>query len=406
MRTRLFLAALACVALTTRASAQGVSFSSSSLDQFINGLKAERTELDKVGGQLKELDDKIAKFRECSGLLSEAGGGKTGLAAKIAMKAKCGATSDEGMLKDRAKLLVQPEKVGASTAGMKASDYAYMKERATGYVNGMRNFSSAELAALDARKTDLATALGLSLAAASSEDRGTGSGGGLSGRIGNAISSRVRMFTPDMTWAYVGYLWGLMYMSGATMFETAYQPGQWTQWTIIDSSQPNDKLVLERALLSREADGSEWWRIKTINVAREGTDTIIIESQFKKMDANGMAMQVVRMRGKMPGDTEGKELMVPQSMSMLSMSAFPFKPTTESIAGATVGTETVRAGGSSYSAKRVRFGAGGGSMEWWLAEKAPGGVVRVQFTGQEKNEKWTMEMTGAGAGAKSELGVK
>jgi hypothetical protein len=91
---------------------------------------------------------------------------------------------------------------------------------------------------------------------------------------------------------------------------------------------------------------------------------------------------------------------------MLSMSAFPMKPTKESVAGATVGTESVSVGGKSYSAKHVKFGATGGNMEWWLAENAPGTVVKVQRTGQEADDKWTMLMVGSGSGAKSELGVK
>lgn len=44
-------------------------------------------------------------------------------------------------------------------------------------------------------------------------------------------------------------------------------------------------------------------------------------------------------------------------------------------------------------------------MEWWIAADAPGGVVHVQFTGNDADQKWTMQMTGSGSGAKSELGV-
>jgi hypothetical protein len=407
MRNRSILVAASLIFIASvPAFAQDMALTDPVLDQFITGLNAERAELDKVGAQLTEIDDKIAKFKECSELLKEAGGlgGKSGLAAKVAMKAKCGATSDDGMRKDRAKLLDQPEKIGAAAAGMKRGDYAHMKERVTGYLNGARNYSSAELKALNARAQALSDAMRIPLSAANAnnEDRGTG----ISGRIGNAIAGQVRMFTPDMTWAYVSYLWGMMYMSGATMFEQPYKPGQWTKWEIKDASQADTKMVLERALLSREGDGSEWWRIKSINVSPESSDTITLESQFKKMDESGIAMQVVRMRGKLPGDTEGKELMVPQHLSMLSMTAFPFKPTPESVAGATVGTESIKVGSSSYSSKHVKFGAGGGNMEWWLADNAPGGVVRIQFTGQEKDEKWIMEMVGAGSGAKSELGVK
>ena len=399
-------AALALVFMAIPARAQNIT--DQSIEQFIKGVNAEQEELSKVGDQIKALDDKIAKFRECSDLLKEGGslGGKSGLAAKIAMKAKCGATSEDGFQKDKAKLLENPEKIGAQAAGMKQGDYSFFKERATAYLNGERNFGDAELKALGAHSAALSSAMHIALAKASSGDRGGRSGGGIGARIGNAIAGQVRMFTPDMTWAYVGYLWGMMYMSGATMFETAYQPGQWSQWTITDASQPDQKTLIERALLSREADGSEWWRIKSINSSPQSTDTIILESQFKKLDSNGLAMQVVRMRGKLPGDTEGKEMMVPQNLSMLSMTAFPFKPTAESVAGATVGTDVIRVGSASYSAKHVKFGSAGGNMEWWLSDKAPGGVVRVQYSGQDKDQKWTMEMSGSGNGAKSELGVK
>jgi len=403
MRRSIILSALMLFMAAVSASAQGPQFSDQALDQFLTGLAAERAELDKAAVQIKAVEEKLEKFRECAGLLKEAGGGKTGLAAKVAMKAKCGATSEDGFLKERAKLLEQPEKIGAEAAGMKRGDYAYMKERVTGYVNGERNFSDAELKALAPRADRLASALGMTLAKASENRAG---GGGIGDRIGKAIGGQMRMFTPDMTWAYVSYLWGVMYMSGATMFESPYKPGQWTRWEIKDASQADTKMVLERALLSREADGSEWWRIKSINVSAESSDTITLESLFKKLDESGIAMQVVRMKGKLPGDTEGKELMVPQHLSMLSMTAFPFKPTAESVQGATVGTESVRVGGSAHSAKHVKFGAGGGNMEWWLADSAPGGVVRVQFSGQDKDEKWTMEMVDAGTGAKSELGVK
>ncbi len=53
----------------------------------------------------------------------------------------------------------------------------------------------------------------------------------------------------------------------------------------------------------------------------------------------------------------------------------------------------------------VKFGAAGESMEWWIADNAPGVVVKVQYSGQSADEKWTMSMTGSGSGATSQLGV-
>jgi hypothetical protein len=402
MRFRSFLlAGLAMLFAATSASAQSIT--DEVLTKFITGRQAEQPELDKVGAQLDEIDDKIKSFRSCAEVINET---MSGLKAKVALKAKCGATSVDGFMKDREKLLAAPEKAGAAAAGMDLRTYVKVKEVVTLYLSGSRNFAEGELTAFSKHASALSNVMGMALAKAAESQGGGGRRGGVGERVGNAMAGKMRMFTPDMTWAYVGYLWSLMYMSGATMFETAYQPGQWTRWEISDASQPDQKMVLERALLSREADKSEWWRIRTITTSSEATDTITLESQFKAMDEQGMTMQVVRMRGKLPGDTEGKELMVPQHLTMLSMGAFPMKPTAESVAGATVGTENVSVGGKAYSAKHVKFGAGTGNMEWWLADSAPGTVVKVQFSGQDKDEKWIMQMVGNGSGAKSELGVK
>lgn len=408
MRRMLAGAVLLLAMTSTNAYAQ-TKITDEVVNQFLKGRTAEEPELEKVAAEIEELDAKVEKFRACYSEIAgadEATGRKLGgLAGKAMLRARCGATSEEGFLKDKAKLLEKPEKAAADAAGMKQKDYAKLKELFTLYLSGSRNFPEGDLQVLAARGADLSNALGLALVKANDVSGGSSLGDRAGARVANALGLNMRAMTPDMTWAYVGYLWGLMYMSGATMFETRYESGQWTAWEVTDTEQPESRLLIERALISREADKSEWWRIKTISVGSEVADTIVLESLFKPLDEEGTTMQVVRMRGKMPGDKEGKELMVPEHLSMLSMTAFPMKPTQESIDGATVGTEAVKAGSQSWSAKHIRFGSTGGTMEWWVADKAPGGVVRVQFSGQE-NQKWTMAMTGAGSGAKSELGVK
>lgn len=403
----------ACSLLAMPLRAQTIT--NESIDRFIAGKNAEQPELAKVSAQVRELDRKIKDFRGCFGELREAGQvagvSASGFKAKAVTRARCGATSDEGWIEERSKLLESPQAVGARAAGMEPSQYEHMNERVTAFLGGSRDFPDGELKALIARATDLSNATGMAYARVDNGSRGrSGGGGGFGGMIGNAIggavAAQMRMFTPDMTWAYVTYLNGILYMSGATMFETDYKAGEWTTWDIKDESQPEQKMVLERAMLRRDADKSEWWRTKTISVTREGADTIVLETQLKPQDADGLTMTVVRMRGKFPGDTAGKELMVPENMHTIAPSAFGRKPTPESIAGATVGTETMRVGGTSYSTKRVRFGSGGGDMDWWLSDKAPGGLVKVSSTANGKENMWTMEMTGSGKGAKSELGMK
>lgn len=406
------LALAACTLVLAALPLRAQDITNDVIDRFIAGRAAEKPELAKVGSELDELEKKIRKFHECYKELRDAGqvvGDRaSGFAAKALARARCGATSDEGMLEDRQKLLESPERAGSSAAGMSIRDYARVKEVATGYLRGSRNFSDGELKVLAARAKDLSNAMGLAIARPDEGTRreGSGIGGAISGAIGNAITSQIHMFTPDMTWAYVMYLNSILYISGATMFETDYKPGQWTKWEIKDASRQDESMILERAMLRRDPDKSEWWRTKTISVTREQSDTIIMETQLKPLDKDGLAMQMVRMRGKFPGDSAGKELMVPENMQTVRPTGFGSKPTPESMAGATVGTEVIRVGGTTYTARHVRFGSGGGNMDWWLSDKAPGGLVRVQSNANGDDAKWTMELTGTGGGAKSELGMK
>jgi hypothetical protein len=130
-------------------------------------------------------------------------------------------------------------------------------------------------------------------------------------------------------------------------------------------------------------------------------DTVTLEAMFKPMGPQ--VKQLVRMRGKLPGNPEPQEMIVPQAMSMLPMSgAFGMKPTPESLDGATVGAETV----DRFSAKHVKFGMGGGSIEWWLADAAPGGVVKFKASNNSGKGTYQMEMVAQGTGAVSELGIK
>lgn len=401
------LGALALIAMPLQAQ----TITNETIDKFIAGRSAEGPELAKVSSQTKELDKKIKDWRECYGQLREigqvTGTSPSGFKMKAITRAKCGATDEGGFIEERQKLLDSPESVGARAAGMSQEEYAHRKEQFTAFLGGDRNFPDGEIKVMTARASDLSNALGIAYARAGGGGR---SGGGVGGMIGNAIGSAVasqmRMFTPDMTWAYVTYLNGILYMSGATMFETDYKAGEWTTWDIKDASQPDQKMTLERAMIRRDPDKSEWWRTKTISVTPEQADTIILETQMKPVDRDGLTMQVVRMRGKFPGDSAGKELMVPENMHTVSPQAFGRKPTPESIAGATIGTESIKAGNATYSAKHVQFGSGGGNMDWWIADRVPGGLVRVTSTANGKDAMWTMELTGTGKGAKSELGMK
>lgn len=415
MRSRVIPAlALVCLAGIQPVQAQSAAQVTVELiDRFLTAYETEKSETAGVESQITELDSKIKEFQSCKEafeLAAEASGSKLGgMAAKIAMKAKCGATNDDGFLKERAKLLEGPEKAAAKAGGFsRVAEYAGLKERFASYLRGVHaGYSQAEMDALKSRSSRLSSLFGITAAPAGALGYGGGDarGGGRGARGPN-------LWTQDYAWEFIGQLFAITYISGATVFEKAYEPGQWTRWEIKEADMPDESQVFERAFLFRNPEGAEWWRLKTINNYKDGdgnaaADTVALEALFKPLDPEGHMKQLVRMRGKLPGSAEAQELMVPMHMSMLSLaSAFPFKPTPESIEGATVGIESLTTPAGTFKARRVRFGSSGGTIEWWLDESAAGGWVQFQANGEEKEDAYTMRLIGHGNGAKSELGAK
>ena len=403
-------AALLTVVAASQLQAQKViDLTSDLLDRFLKGADAEQVELGKSEDQLKAIDEKLKAFRECQKnfMGTQGSGGKLGMAAKIALRAKCGASDEDGIVKERAKITEGPANAGAKAAGMKTNDFLSLKEKITAYMQGDRmGFSQQGLDLLKTRESDLSKALGMPVVQPVSLS-------GMMGSSGNSRGSRMNgPWTTDYAWAYIGQLFALQYASGAAMFEEDYKPGEWTKWSMTDTGNPDETQTVERAFLALQPDSSEWWRTKTISTWKDGgkevADTVIMEALYKP--TSEWTKELVRVRAKLPGNKEPQELLVPAGMGMINYNAaiLGSRPTKESIDGATVSAaEKVTTKAGSFTAKHIRFGAGSGNLDWWLTKEAPGGWVK--FTGRsnsgDEKDTYTMELVAKGVGAKSELGV-
>ena len=387
---------LACAIVSPLRAQKAVEITVDILDRLLRGYKVEQTETASVDPQTKDIDARLKKYLECKRdfeAAGSAGGSIGGLAARMALRAKCGGTNEEGFAKEREKAMEGPDNAGAKAGNFKLPDYRLSRDRVKDYLRGDRaGFSKTSLDVLAGRAGELSSLFGISATVASS-------GGG-----STRATAGPRLWTTDFAWQYIGQLFAVQYLSGATMFETPYQPGQWTKWQITQADVADEQQVFERAFLFVTPEGGQWWRLKTTTMKRDGkdeTEVVTLEALFKPM--GDQVQQLVRMRGKLPGNDEPQELIVPQAMTMLNMSgAFPFKPTPESVAGATIGTETV----GSVSARHVRYGAGGGTLDWWLSDTTPGGWLRFSVTDDQKKQAYKMEMIGQGTGAQRETGIK
>lgn len=395
-RAALLLATLSLAPVPAVAQGKLIDVTVEILDRFFRAREKENSELKNVEPALAEQDAKIKKFQECKRnweAAGEASGKKVGgLAARIAIKAKCGSSDDDGMIKDRQKIMDGPENAAAKEGGWKVADYRNLRDRLQGYLGGDHSpFTKPSLDLLKSREKDLAAAFGMSVAVAS--------GPSMPGMRGAG------MWTPDFTWAYIYGVFTMQYLSGATMFESDYKPGDWTRWQSTQEGS-NDKQVSERAFIGKPSDGGEWWRTKTIMMSGDQADTITLEMLFKPEPGNDLTQRLVRMRGKLPGNPEPQELIVPEQYSMWNMAgSLGRRPTKESIDGATVGTESVTTPAGTFRAKHVRFGGGDGTLDWWVDETAVGGWVKFAMIGNDKKPRYEQVLIAKGTGAKSELGI-
>lgn len=384
---------------------KGIDVTADALDRFFKAWDTQKSEEQNVAPQLAEIDDRIAKFEQCKKdweAAGQASGSKLGgFAARMAIRAKCGASDADGFRKERQKIADGPEATAANAGGFKLADYRALRDRLKAYALGCDpGFSESTISLLKARKTQLASAFGVTTSVAQA---GSSSMGGR-GMRGPAV------WNTDYAWVWIAQLFTIQYLSGASMFETNYKPGEWTKWSITSEENADESQLTERAFLGKTADGGEWWRFKTINNSKDGdkatADTITLEALFKPEPGNEYLQKLVRMRGRFPGSTEAQEMMVPEQWTTWNLTGgFGMKPTKESIDGATVGVETVKTPAGTFKAKHVRFGQGGGTLDWWLDETTAGGWVKFTATDNDKKPRYTMEMIGKGVGAKSELGV-
>jgi len=193
---------------------------------------------------------------------------------------------------------------------------------------------------------------------------------------------------------YMGVIFSYAFSSGGyDVSQVEYKSGQYTRWN--GKGQNGKAVIVERAHLTDDAQGRQWWKVKFTD---DQNRTTILEGLLDPAQK-----KFVRMRAKFPDDKEGNEM----AMSDQNYYQPPQKLTPESIDGATRGVESVAVPAGSFQARHVVFGAMDGAREWWLVSNVPGGAVKQLMKNPKTDQdRWEMELAAYGNDAASELGSK
>lgn len=234
-------------------------------------------------------------------------------------------------------------------------------------------------------------------------------GNSMGDSVGNQMAAQ---YTPMMARAYTRYLMAVAFGAGGYgIQQTGYEVGEWTRWRMPGNADEtagtgeqnfSKYIVLERAYLAREADGTQWWKVKLTD---QHGKVILMEALF-----SADRTQLLRLRAKFPNDAQGKEIPVEENTGWIP----PHHLTKQSLEGAFQGRASVSVPAGTFRTRHYQYGnMSGGTLQWWMAKSVPGGAVKfveqggsTDGSGHMNPNAYQMELVAFGHGATSELGTK
>lgn len=224
-------------------------------------------------------------------------------------------------------------------------------------------------------------------------------------RVGEKVADKVVGLTPDLIHTYTMAMFQVFFYHGGYALDSGdYKPGQYTKWKAVNVEQGDE---VERSLLKRYDDGKEWWRIESRGKDGDGKPMVLIMEALLGPEDKAGSRQVRRMRAHFPNEPEPREVPITEEQAQRWTVRTTHRLTKESMQGMEVGTKSVTVPAGTFSTKHLKAkGNGDESTEWFLTDKVPGGIVKYQHTGANKERTWEVNLVKYGDDATtSKLGI-
>ncbi len=185
--------------------------------------------------------------------------------------------------------------------------------------------------------------------------------------------------------------WYSFYAGGFYFDDDNYEAGQGTTWKLV--SEDNDELIIEKALLKINSNGSEWWKIVFSSDGEEIIYEFLIDSDYNLLKLRFIDEDTNEIREYITNSEDLKTYHQAEMDRITDSDYDKFKK----------GKITVKTDAGTFVADHLEYTDDSDifKYQWWVANNVPG--LLVQFSWENEEDSMTGELIRISEKNKSEL---
>ncbi|MBN2694761.1 hypothetical protein JXR93_08865 [bacterium] len=196
-------------------------------------------------------------------------------------------------------------------------------------------------------------------------------------QVGGYVNGQLQ---PQLLKIYVSFIFYYAFFNGFLVYDLSpYKEGEWTKIDVKAKDDNNEESVvyIEKAFIKREADKSEWWKVKYTNP--KDNQSLIIEALFSGANDG----KVLKILAKFP-DSETQEIKVEGDDTYFIK---PIAFSSEFNKNIIKSSFALNVGNLKVDTKKITFvePVTDNSYEWYFSDKIPGKLVKVLYKEGEKS---------------------
>ncbi len=163
--------------------------------------------------------------------------------------------------------------------------------------------------------------------------------------------------------------WYSFYAGGFSFDDSNYREGEGSVWKLTSKNNPQDTLLVEKALLKENSDGTKWWKVKYSDNGDSIVFEFMIDTDYRIVKLRFRDADTGKVQEYEPTDTDSVKYRK-EDMRTFTDSDYSDMKT---------GTEKVKTPAGTFKADHLVYTEEGADYEWWITDNVPGNMVKFSW---------------------------